>query len=131
MHPVRRSSTSRKLMHSTIGYNAAMRPDVRQSIEKELENAERARQRQNAGMARVCARRAAGLAAQDFLSRQGIVLRKGNAYNALKLLVTYPGLPAELHTAAEHLTMTVSQEFTLPENVDLIADARNLIGGLG
>ncbi len=108
-----------------------MRPDIRQSIEKELQDAERARRNQNEGMARVCARRAAGIAAQEFLKHQGVQLRKGNAYNALKLLVTYPGLPAELHTAAEHLTMTVSREFTLPEGIDLVADARNLIGGLG
>jgi len=108
-----------------------MRPDLRQSIEKEMENAERARRNSNEGMARVCARRAAGLAAQDFLKRQGVQIRKGSAYDALKLLVTYPGLAPELYAAAGHLTMPVSKEFTLPEDVDLIADARNLIGGLG
>ena len=108
-----------------------MRPDLQRMIEKEMESAERARSNQNEGMARVCARRAAGWAAQEFLKLQGVQIRKGSAYDALKLLVFYPGLPPELHAAAEHLTTTVSQEFTLPEEVDLIADARNLIGGLG
>jgi hypothetical protein len=108
-----------------------MRPDLQKAIEKELENAEGARQRENEGMARVCARRAAGLAAQEFLKHQGVQIRRGSAYDALKLLVSYPGLAPEMQAAAAHLTATVSQEFTLPENVDLIADARNLIGGLG
>ena len=80
---------------------------------------------QNEGMARVCARRAAGWAAQEFLKHEGIQLRKGSAYDALKLLVSYPGLPPELQAAAEHLTTKVSEEFTLPENIDLVADARN------
>ena len=108
-----------------------MRPELRVAIEKELANAENARQNENEGMARVCARRAAGLAAQDFLFRQGVQLRRGSAYDALKLLVSYPGLEPHLQAAAAHLTATVSQEFTLPEEIDLIADARNLIGGLG
>ncbi len=108
-----------------------MRPELRQSIEKELNAAERARQSRNEGMARVCARRAAGMAAQDFLFRQGIRIRKGSAYEALKLLSSFPGLASELQAAAEHLTAKVSEEFTLPPGIDLIADARKLIGGLG
>ncbi len=44
-----------------------MRPDLHKSIEKELENAERARSNENEGMARVCARRAAGWAAEEYL----------------------------------------------------------------
>jgi hypothetical protein len=108
-----------------------MRPDLQKAIEKELENAEIARRDQNEGMARVCARRAAGLAAQDFLTRQGIQLHRGSAYDALKMLAAYPGLAPRLQAAAAHLTTTVSQEFTLPEEIDLITDARYLIGGLG
>ncbi len=108
-----------------------MRPELWQSIEKELKVAEQARLNHNEGMARVCARRAAGMAAQDFLFRQGIRIRKGSAYEALKLLGLFPGLAPELQVAAEHLTAKVSEEFTLPPEIDLIADARKLIGGLG
>lgn len=108
-----------------------MRPELRLAIDKELENAEKARRNENEGMARVCARRAAGMAAQDFLFRQGVQLRRGSAYDALKLLLTFPGLQPHLQAAAAHLTATVSQEFTLPEEIDLIADAKKLIGGLG
>jgi hypothetical protein len=108
-----------------------MRPDLQETIAVEMKNAEQARSRGNEGMARVCARRAAGLVAQEFLLHQGVQLRKGSTFEALKLLVTFPGLPEPLHTAAAHLTTTVSPEFSLPEEFDLIADAHALIGGLG
>jgi hypothetical protein len=99
-------------------------------IESELENAERARLAGNEGRARVCARRAAGIAARDFLARHGVRLHNTSAYVALQTLAEFPGLSADLRTAAIHLTTRVTDEFTLPINADLIADARQLIGGL-
>ena len=108
-----------------------MQPELRQSIEAELANAERARLDKNEGKARVCARRAAGLAAREFLIKRGAHLRKDSVYETLKTLASWPGLSMDLRTAALHLTLQVTKEFTLPENIDLIAEARNLIGGLG
>jgi len=99
-------------------------------IESELENAERARQAGNEGRARVCARRAAGIAARDFLARQGIRLRDRSALTALRSLAEFPGLAPDLRTCALHLVTRVTEEFTLPVDADLIADARQLIGGL-
>ena len=99
-------------------------------IESELENAERARQAGNEGRARVCARRAAGIAARDFLARQGIRLRDRSALTALRSLAEFPGLAPDLRTCALHLVTRVTVEFTLPVDADLIADARQLIGGL-
>ena len=103
---------------------------MRRSIEEELSQAESARLNKNEGKARVCARRAAGMAARDFLSRQGVRTRNNSAYEALKTLADLPGLAADLRTAAEHLTTRVNEAFTLPEDMDLIAEARKLIGGL-
>ena len=100
------------------------------SIEAELEKAERARLAGNEGMARVCARRAAGIAARDFLTRQGIRLRDTSAYKVLLALVEFPGLAPDLRIVASHLTTRVTEAFTLPMDSDLIADARKLIGGL-
>jgi hypothetical protein len=108
-----------------------MQPELRQSIEAELANAERARMDKNEGKARVCARRAAGLAARDFLTKRGAHLRKDSAYETLKTLASWPSLRMDLRTAAQHLTLQVTEEFTLPDNIDLIAEARHLIGGLG
>ena len=114
-----------------MDYNLNMLSDLRQSIEAELESAERARLSGNEGRARVCARRAAGMAARDFLARRGVQARNGSAYEMLKLLAAYPGLAPDLRSAAAHLTTQVTEEFTFPMDVDLIAEAENLIGGLG
>jgi hypothetical protein len=99
-------------------------------IEDELEKAERARQAGNEGRARVCARRAAGMAARTFLARRGVPLHDNSAYTALQTLAELPALDASLVEAALHLTVRVTEQFTLPVEADLIADARKLIGGL-
>jgi mycoredoxin len=96
-------------------------------IAVELEKAELARQTGNEGRARVCARRAAGIAARDFLTRQGFRL---SAYKALQVLAEFPGLSPDLQIIVSHLTTHVTETFTLPMDADLIADARKLIGGL-
>ena len=103
---------------------------VATQIEAELKNAERARLTGNEGRARVCARRAAGAAARDFLSSHGVRLRDASAYTALQVLAEYPGLAIDLQAAALHLTARLTQEFTLPMDADLIADARKIVGGL-
>ncbi len=112
------------------GYNPSMQPDLRQSIETELENAVRARAEGNEGRARVCARRAAGLAGRIYLSQHGVRLRSNSAYDILKVLADISSLPPELRTAAERLTLRVNEEFSLPPDIDLIAEAKKLIGGL-
>jgi len=99
-------------------------------MEAELQNAERARLAGNEGRARVCARRAAGLAARNFLARHALRLRDRSAYTALQALVEYPGLAPDLRAATLHLVTRVTEEFTLPVDADLIADERKLIGGL-
>ena len=100
-------------------------------INAELQNAERARLAGNEGRARVCARRAAGIAARIFLARHAIRLRDRSAFTALLALAEFPGLAPELQAAALHLVTRVTEEFTLPLDADLVADARQLIGGLG
>ncbi len=99
-------------------------------VEAELEKAEHARLAGNEGQARVCARRAAGMAARDFLSRHKVRIRDKSAYAALQALAEFPGLAPDLRDAALHLTMRLTEAFTLPVEADLIADARKLIGGL-
>jgi hypothetical protein len=113
-----------------LDYNPGVQAELRQSIEKELKDAQLARLNKNEGRARVCARRAAGIAARDFLSRQGVRAPNNSAYETLKVLAAFPGLAMELRQAAEDLTARVSENFTLPGDIDLIAEARKLIGGL-
>ena len=98
--------------------------DWQARIEAEFERAEQARARGNEGQARVCARRAAGIAAREYLTRQGIRPPSASAYDLLNLLKDDPHLPADLKQVADHLTLRVTEEFKLPVEVDLVTEAR-------
>jgi hypothetical protein len=100
--------------------------DIHSQVHLELEHAREARLAGNEGLARVCARRAAGLAARDFLIHQRVPLRSLSAMDALHALAGFPGLDPELVTAAFHLTVRVTDKFTLPVEADLIVDAHLL-----
>lgn len=93
-------------------------------IEAEFERAAQARQQNNEGRARVCARRAAGIAVREYLSRQGIRSPSSSAYDLLNLVKEDPLLPPDLKPIAEHLTVRVTEEFKLPVDVDLVAEAK-------
>lgn len=98
--------------------------DWQTQIQAEFERAEQARARGNEGQARVCARRAAGLAVRQYLTRRGIRVLSTSAYDLLNLLKNEPNLSPDLTRIADHLTLRVTQEFKLPVDVDLIAEAR-------
>jgi HEPN domain-containing protein len=98
--------------------------DWQTQIDSEFEKAEQARARGNEGQARVCARRAAGIAIREYLTRQGIRPPSVSAYDLLNLLKDDPDLSADLKLIADHLTLRVTEEFKLPVDADLIAEAR-------
>ena len=98
--------------------------DWRVEIQAEIERAEAARERGNEGQARVCARRAAGIAAREYLARRGEIVRTPSAYDLLNLLKDDPHLPPDLKQIAEHLTLRVNEEFKLPVNIDLIVESK-------
>lgn len=99
-------------------------------IEGELKRAEQARARGNEGQARVCARRAAGLAARQFLTGRGHPPRTSSAYDVLGLVAKDAKLPPETRELASHLTLRVDQAFKLPPGIDLVAEARQLCRAL-
>jgi HEPN domain-containing protein len=99
---------------------------VLEQIEKEFQLAEQARAKGNEGQARVCARRAAGVAIRDYLTRKGTPPRSASAYDLLNLLKDDPLLSPALRLVADHLTLRVTEEFKLPIDADLIAEARTL-----
>lgn len=108
-----------------------MKPvDLQAQIQAELDKAEEARARGNEGRARVCARRAAGIAAREYFARRGQVVRSPSAYDLLNLLAEDASLPADLRQAAAHLTLRVDEEFKLPMEVDLINEAKSLCNEL-
>jgi hypothetical protein len=95
-------------------------------IEKEFKQAQKARAGNNEGRARVCARRAAGIAIRDYLTRTGISIPSQSAYDLLNLIKQQALLPADLKLVADHLTVRVTEEFKLPIDADLIAESRQL-----
>ncbi len=100
--------------------------NIQTQINAEFERAEQARARGNDGQARVCARRAAGIAAREYFARHGRAVRTPSAYDVLGLLADEPLLSPELKQSAAYLTLRVNEEFNLPVDVDLIAEARKL-----
>ena len=100
--------------------------DWQTEIDKEFEKAGQARARGNEGQARVCARRAAGIAVREYLTRRGVRPPSTSAYDLLNLLKEDPLIPADLKLIADHLTVRVTEEFNLPIDADLIAESRIL-----
>jgi hypothetical protein len=106
-------------------YNYPM-TDWKTALQHEFELAEAARARGNEGQARVCARRAAGLALREYFRRRGMVVRNPSAYEHLQEFLGIVDAPAELREIAGYLTLRVTEEFKLPIAIDLIKEARTL-----
>lgn len=104
--------------------------DWKAQIEAELERARAARESGNEGQARVCARRAAGVAIREYYARRGQTLGTSSAYDLLNLLGSEPHLSPHLKQTAGYLTLRVTEEFKLPIDVDLLDEARKLCDGL-
>jgi len=104
--------------------------DWQEKLQKEFQLAEQARARNNEGQARVCARRAAGIAIREHLTRRGIRPPSTSSYDLLNLLKDDPLLSSDLKLIADHLTLRVTEEFKLPVDADLVAEARTLCNEL-
>jgi hypothetical protein len=96
------------------------------AFQAEIDQAEAARQASNEGMARVCARRAAGIAAGAYLQRRGLPLPGPSAVDQLHALAALPDTSAEIQEIISHLLIKVTPEFTLPIEADLVDEARVL-----
>jgi len=100
--------------------------DSAYKIQFEFDAARRARENNNEGQARVCARRAAGIAIRDYFARKGIRPPSRSAHDLLNLIKEETPLPPDLKLVADHLTLRVTEEFKLPIEADVIAEARSL-----
>ena len=99
---------------------------LQEQLEKEFQLAEQARANGNEGRARVCARRAAGIAIRDYLTRKGTPPPSLSAVDLLNLFKDNLFLSPDLKLIADHLTLRVTEEFKLPVDADLVAEARKL-----
>jgi hypothetical protein len=95
-------------------------------LQIEFDRAKQARIKGNEGKARVCARRAAGIAIREYLTRRGTPPPSISAYDLLNLLKNEPHLSPDLKLIADHLTVRVTDKFKLPINADLVAEAKQL-----
>ncbi len=105
-------------------------PSWQVSFTEELLQAEAAREAGNEGMARVCARRAAGIAAGEYLRRHGLSLSDPSAYSRLKFLFQLPQTPPVVQEVINHFLIRVNPDKSLPIHADLIAEARWLANEL-
>lgn len=106
------------------------RRGIQDRIEAELQAARDGRQNGNEGRARVCARRAVGVAARVFLSWKDGTPALGGIPDLLARLAEEPSLSSAARQSARNLLMTVDSNHALPEQIDLIRDAELLIADL-
>lgn len=99
---------------------------LQEQLDKEFELADQARAKGKEGQARVCARRAAGMAIREHLTRKGVHPGNASAYDLLSIIKDDPLLSPDLKLIADHLTLRVTEEFKLPMDVDLVTEARKL-----
>lgn len=97
---------------------------------EELRQAKAAREAGNEGMARVCARRAAGIAAGEYLRRHSLTLSNPSAYARLKFLIQLPQTPPAVQEVINHFLLRINPDRSLPIQADLIAEARWLANEL-
>jgi len=96
-------------------------------VEKELAQAHKARAMGNEGQARVCARRAAGIAIRAWYQRRAASGWQGDAMKQLQRLQDDALVPEKVREAARRLTAVVGLEHQLPFGDDPIEDARGII----
>ncbi len=90
----------------------------------ELEKAEASRKVGNEGKARVHARRAAGYIIGEYLRRRELPPISSNAYTRLQYLRSLPDISPQVREVIDHLLMRITPNFTLPVDVNLIAEAQ-------
>lgn len=95
-------------------------------FEQEIQHGLQARQNGKEGMARVCARRAAGVVIGEYFHRRRLDQADGSAYDLLRRLGSITGVPAEAVQIANLLLLRVTPEYHLPVDTDLLAQAQQL-----
>ena len=82
---------------------AHMNASWKNSFDLEIERARLAQAQGNLGQARVCARRAAGAAAGEYLRRKGLPDAGPSAIDRLRYLAEQPDLPSEAQPLIERV----------------------------
>jgi hypothetical protein len=112
------------LQGKILGMNLAESWEI--DFQSEIENATKARESGNEGMARVCARRAAGIIVGEYFQRIHIDPGTNSAYERIRILRDLHNLPAEARQISDYLLLRITPEHTLPIKVDLLAEVIRL-----
>jgi hypothetical protein len=96
---------------------------VRDAVKLEIDHALAARENGLEGRARVCSRRAAGYAIRAYLENRGVDMPDISALALIRQLDSLKDVRSQVKTVTEHLLMRVDEDFTLPVQADLIAEA--------
>ncbi|HEX9091656.1 MAG TPA: hypothetical protein VF831_09215 [Anaerolineales bacterium] len=102
------------------------KPKWKPEYDHEIEHAISARSKGNEGMARVCARRAAGIVIGEYLLRRGYTQPNSSAYDRLTLFNSLPEVNEDMKVITSHFLLRVSHDHTLPGQIDLISEAQCL-----
>jgi hypothetical protein len=95
----------------------------KQEYQEEIEHAIQARSTGNEGMARVCARRAAGIVIGEYLLHRGFTNIIHSAYERISVFNDLPDVDLKCKEIASHFLLKVNPDHTLPLEVDLINEA--------
>ena len=104
--------------------------EVRKSIEMELTDGRDSREKENEGRARVCARRAAGLALGVYYERSMGKNPPTSAYKLLQWFSERKEISQDLRDSANRLTVRVTPAFKLPHDEDPLEDAQTIIDAI-
>lgn len=100
--------------------------DWESEYQAEIEHAISAREKGNEGMARVCARRAAGIILKAYFETQGINYYPESSYDRLRLFQSLPDTPRDARELANLFLMQVNFDHNLPPDVDLIREVQRI-----
>ena len=98
-----------------------------EKVDRELATARAAVRQGNDGMARVAARRAAGLAIGWYLQESAVASWGLDAMTRLRHAAGEPSLPAGVREAAARLSTKISDRFAYPFSTDPVADATVIV----
>lgn len=99
-------------------------------IARELSQGQQAREQGLEGKARVCARRAVGIALRQYFSRRQPQLASLSVVDLIQTYQNKPGLSQDLQEICTHLLTRVDPDYNLPIPVDLLAEAEILVNAI-
>ncbi len=75
----------------------------------------------------MAARRAAGIALAEYNRLVQFTQETNNYYDLLQSFFRQPGVPENIQQAAQHLCQRVDEQYSLPDDFNLINDAEILV----